>query len=389
VRSFLQGFRGFGAIRSILSLSKDDLIDPRRRRAALVPLARPQWAAIALALTLLVGCARPTGAPLAAVPSPVPTPAAPVTFPRDAAPHDALVEWWYYTGHLNTADGREFGFELTFFQAVRATGPVGYIAHFAVTDVQGQRFSHQARTATGAIQPTLNFDVGGWQLNTAGQVEQLVAEMTPAEGVDKPYAIRLSLTDRKAPALHNNGYIEYGPAGGSYYYSRTRINVVGELYDGTTTLPVTGQAWMDHQWGNFVVAGRGGWDWFSLQLDDGNEYMLYILRAPDGQSAAYGSRVLGDGRVEDIEQSQLQLETLSTWTSPHTGGKYPSSWRVRVPGLANPIRLTPRVADQELYFPGIVLTVPVYWEGAVLVQDDVTGRPLGKGYVELTGYAGQ
>jgi predicted secreted hydrolase len=164
--------------------------------------------------------------------------------------------------------------------------------------------------------------------------------------------------------------------------------VEGDLRDASGTWgPVTGQAWMDHQWGNFVIANAGGWDWFSLQLDDSTELMLYVLRGPDGQqSAVYGSQVLPDGNVRDLQTGDVNVQVLDHWTSPHTGGVYPSSWQVEIPAQQVRLRVTPRLADQELYFPGDQFRGPIYWEGAVQV-DGESGSAGGVGYVELTGYA--
>jgi predicted secreted hydrolase len=328
-------------------------------------------------LVLAAGCR--AAAPLPTVP-PVATAApVPIELPRDAQPHDALIEWWYFTGHLNSAEGKEYGFEFTVFQARRQDAPTGYVAHFAVTDVGGQRFSHQARISQGEASTELPLHVQDWSL---GADDTFSAAMQAGPGAEVPYALSLRFTDLKPAALHHGGFIDYGPAGGSYYYSRTRLSASGTLTtaDGPS-VPVSGEAWMDHQWGNFVVAG-GGWDWYSLQLDDNRELMLYVLRSSSGSvSAVYGSEVLPDGSVRDLQANEVRSEPLGSWTSPHTGAVYPSGWRITIRGQET-LELQPLLADQELYFPGA--SQPVYWEGAVSISGDHGGR----GYVELTGYAG-
>src|SRR5207253_5490843 len=139
-------------------------------------------------------------------------------------------------------------------------------------------FSHQGRLRQGEAFSAFPLDVDGWTLGTADSADVIEAAMQAGPGADPPFGLRLSLIDEKTPALHHGGYIDYGPAGGSYYYSRTRLAVSGELTqsDGAPA-GVSGVAWMDHQWGNFVVAAAGGWDWYSLQLDDHSELMLYVL----------------------------------------------------------------------------------------------------------------
>jgi predicted secreted hydrolase len=342
-----------------------------------------------LLAVVLVGCSRPV-ASLPEAPLPSPTPAPAILFPRDAGPHDALTEWWYYTGHLRSErDGHQYGFEYVVFQARRQAAPTGYLAHAAVSDIDGQRFSHQARFAQGQSATRFPLDVNGWRLDSQGSSDVIQANLEIGPGVDAPFGLDLRLTDDKPPALHHGGYIDYGPAGGSYYYSRTRLSVSGALgqADGEA-VPVSGIAWMDHQWGNFVVASAGGWDWYSLQLDDHTELMLYVLRAATGETTGvYGTQVLADGSVRDLPPGSALAESTGTWTSPHTGAVYPSGWLLRLPD-GERLDVRPLLDDQELWFPGTSSTTGVgamaYWEGAV----GVTGDRTGVGYVELTGYAG-
>ncbi len=304
--------------------------------------------------------------PAAATPTP-----RPVVLPKDAAPHDALTEWWYFTGHLSADDGHAYGFEFTVFQVRRQEAPTGYLAHFAITDVDNQRFTFEARAAQGEPRAQFPLRVQDWSLTGENTIQ---AAMQNAA-----YALQLSFTDEKPAALHHGGFIDNEPAGGSYYYSRTRLIARGELRDGDgQPQSVQGQAWMDHQWGNFVVVG-GGWDWYSLQLDDRSELMLYVLRNGTEVSAVYGSEVLPDGSVHDLAPDEVRSEPIGTWTSPHTGAVYPSGWRLSLRDREQ-LLLTPLAHDQELYFNGLG---PTYWEGAVAISGGRTGR----GYVELTGYA--
>jgi predicted secreted hydrolase len=363
-------------------------------RALRVFVIRLFFAMIAL-LVFAGGCARPI-APLPQAPVPSPTPAAPIVLPRDAGPHAALTEWWYFTGHLKSdLDGSMYGFEFTVFQAQRQGVPTGYLAHFAVSDIGGQRFSHQARSAQREPASTFPLDVNGWTLSTDGSADVIAADMQAGPGADPPFGLRLRLVDEKPPALHHGGYIDIPLLGGSYYYSRTRSQVSGVLRNGQD-IPVSGVAWMDHQWGNFVVGLVGGWDWYSVQLDDRSELMLYVLRAPSGETTAvYGTQVLADGSTRDLAPGSVRAEATGSWTSPHTGGVYPSGWVLTLPG-GERLELRPQLQDQELFFPGLTgqasaltdqgpgAAVPAYWEGAVTVAGDRTGV----GYVELTGYAG-
>jgi predicted secreted hydrolase len=345
---------------------------------------------LALALIALVACARPV-APLPDAALAGPTPAPPIAFPRDAGPHDGLTEWWYYTGHLRSdRDGHQYGFEFVVFQVQRQGAPTGYLAHVAVSDVDGRRFSHQARFTQGQAATDFPLDVNGWRLDRQGASDTIQATMASGPGAQPPFGLDVRVTDDKPPALHHGGYIDYGAAGGSYYYSRTRLSVAGQLAqaDGDQ-VPVSGIAWMDHQWGNFVVASAGGWDWYSLQLDDHTELMLYVLRSAAGDTTGvYGSQVLADGSVRDLPVGSVLAESTGSWTSPHTGGVYPSGWLLSLPD-GERLDVRPQLEDQELWFPGSASTDGIgamaYWEGAV----SVTGDRTGVGYVELTGYAGR
>jgi predicted secreted hydrolase len=324
---------------------------------------RTRLAALLLLAGLLSGCTRSV-APLPDVPRPTPTPAAPIVFPRDAGPHDALTEWWYVTGHLAAEDGHRYGFEFTIFQLHRQGAPTGYLAHYAISDIDDGRFRHEARSVSQAV-PSSSFplQVGGWTFSGKDTID---AQMDSA-----PWTLHLMLADEKRPVLHNGGYLDLGGGGGSYYYSRTRLNASGTL-NGTL---VTGIAWMDHQWGNFLVTDDLVWDWYSVQLDDQTELMVYVLRT---LGLVLGTYVHADGSQDEL--TAVQVEATGSWTSPHTGATYPSGWQLTLPD-GRALSLTPLLQDQELYFPGQG-GLP-YWEGAVGVSGDASGQA----YVELTGYA--
>lgn len=347
----------------------------------------PGRSTIALACFLL-GCQLTASAPpppTAAVLQEAPDHArsyAPIRLPEDDLPHDVLTEWWYYTGHLWAASGRRYGFEFTVFQSVRRDQPVAYLAHFAVTDVAAGRFTYGARfTQRASIAPALVLDVDGWLLSDGDGRARIKA------GLDG-YALDLVLAAEKPPILHQGGIVSFGPAGDSYYYSRTRLAVSGLLWAGEDLEAVAGQAWFDHQWGDFIVPPVGGWDWFSVQLDDCRELMLTVLRAPDGtRLAAFGTFVDADGRSVDLPAEAFTVEALGSWQSPHTKVLYPSGWHVllwdealEVPTVE--LGLAPLLPDQELAFP-----LSSYWEGAVAVSGSADGKHVtGHGYVELVGY---
>jgi predicted secreted hydrolase len=355
---------------------------------------------LALMVLLLSGCGLPgtipTGGHLERAASASTPSLPPVRFPQDEAPHHDLTEWWYYTGHLEGQDAggkmHEYGFELTFFQTLRGAFSPYYAAHFAISDLGAGTFHFDQRAAfepAAVIPPAgsqggFNISLGNWHIQGLNGADYLQATMSG-------YQIEFQLAATKPVVLEgNNGLITYGAAGFSYYYSRTRMALAGTLVDHGEKVQVSGQAWMDHQWGNFVSLLGAGWDWFSLQLDNNTEYMLYIIRDSQKQPiATFGTYVAADGSASEIPAAEISIHALSSWTSPHTGGVYPSGWGVTITsGSAGQLRLTltPQLLDQELV--ATQSTGNAYWEGAVQIRGSLSSAPVaGLGYVELTGYA--
>src|SRR5712691_9998502 len=317
----------------------------------------------------------------------------PVHFPQDEAAHRDLTKWWNYTGHAETPGShpRHYGFELVIFQALRSDLPPVYAAHFAISDVTRGEFHFDQRRLTepGAVIPNgtstsgINVSVGDWSIHGLNGLDHLAAEMSN-------YAMNITLQGLKPPTLHNgNGLITYGLAGFSYYYSRTRMAISGTLVDHNQSLQMTGEAWMDHQWGNFITLVGGGWDWFSIQLSNNTELMLYFIRDASGKVISTYVGYIGPSASDALlPASALHMTVLGHWTSPVTGATYPSGWHIEVsdPQLRASLTLTPELKDQELVV--YQSTGNSYWEGAVSIQGKSAGSAVhGEGYVELTGYA--
>jgi predicted secreted hydrolase len=326
--------------------------------------------------------------------SPTITPFPPIEFPQDEAAHRDLTEWWYYTGHMNAVvpggQVRHYGFELVFFQVLRGDLPPVYAAHFAISDVTRGEFHYDQRRLIepdapipdGTSTSGIDVHINDWSVKGVNGLDHLAANMAD-------YKLSLDLHGLKPPTLHNgNGMITYGLGGFSYYYSRTRMSLTGRLIDHNQPLKVTGEAWMDHQWGNFLTLAGGGWDWFSIQLDNETEMMLYLIRDTTGKTISTYVGFIGP-RAENLllPASALKVTVLGHWRSPVTMANYPSGWRVEIndPQLHASLVLLPELKDQEL----VVLksTGNSYWEGAVRIQGESAGQSVrGEGYVELTGY---
>ena len=335
-------------------------------------------------------------------------------FPRDHFDHpDFRTEWWYYTGNLATAEGRRFGYELTFFRhgVNRSAGETAnvwalkdvWLAHFALSDIDGGQFRHAERmnrsgpglagvSSQDAVVWNGNWRVR-WQLDPQQRAgfssKQLIAL---AEG----FRVDLGMRSEKPPVTHGvNGVSQKSAGAGraSHYVSLTRLLTQGQIELQGRTFQVEGLSWMDHEFfTHSLEANQSGWDWFSIQFEDMSELMLYRLRRKDGSVEPYssGTYVPPNGTSIHIPFNDYSLEPTRNegemWTSPTTKAKYPLRWTLRVPSLGIEATTTTRLRQQELV--GRSGASPAYWEGAIEVRGDRNGKPLnGRGYLEMTGYA--
>jgi predicted secreted hydrolase len=343
----------------------------------------------------------------------------PVTLPRDDGPHDRLTEWWYYTGHLVADDGRRFGFEAVVFRAERGSVPTAWASHLALTDESGARFAYAQRSEIGTQvdrsprgddgQPTgFDLQVGGlnpdlvaagapavaepWRLAGADGIDQIEAALTVEEAAaaGASFGLSLDLRSTKPPALHDDdGFVDFGPAGSSYYYSRTRMAATGALMLDGERLEVEGIAWFDHQWGDFVSVG-GGWDWFAINLEDGTDITISVVFGPEGQGATQSGTVVDpEGSVRYLRHQDLAMFATGAWTSENTGRVYPMNWHIEIPSERLRIDLVPTMEDQEL--DARATTGVIYWEGSHTVGAVRGEFPsptilAGEAYVEMTRY---
>ncbi len=323
------------------------------------------------------------------------------SFPEDHGPHPAFrSEWWYFTGNLSSADGRVFGYQLTFFRSALTDEPEpresawatsqAYMGHFALTVSGGaggdflsyERFARGAGGLAGAGTRPFRVWLEDWSAEGGATVPPI--RLRAAEG---EVAIDLTLENGKPPVPQGDrGLSRKGrkPGNASYYYSLTRLPSRGEIVVGDRRHQVSGSSWMDREWSTSSLdEDVVGWDWFSLQLDDGRDLMVYQLRRADGSAdpLSAGTLVTSDGAATSLGAADYRIEPLSSWRSPGTGRIYPSLWRLRVPSRDLDLEIAPLLPDQELNHSF------VYWEGSVSFRGTAAGRPVGgRGYVELTGY---
>jgi len=331
-------------------------------------------------------------------------------FPKDHGAHPGYrTEWWYYTGNLESESGDRYGFQLTFFRS--QISPPGaekkwprqpsawrtrqvYLAHAAVTDMAGRQHlqvedvARQALGLAGVTQTenqTLVF-LKNWsvQIGPDSQVLKVNAG---------DFAFELNFKPAKPPVLHGDrGYSLKGstPERASCYYSFTRLTGQGRISTSGKTVAVSGSAWMDHEFSTAVLEpGITGWDWFSLQLADQTEIMVFLLRTEKQalHAASSGTFVNAAGQTRHLNKNDFEIDVLDTWKSKHSQARYPSRWRLRIAPLSIDVTIKPTLSDQEMRTLGS--TGVTYWEGSVSVAGKREEQPVkGQGYVELTGYAG-
>lgn len=350
-----------------------------RQAATAVPLA---------AMLYLASCAAHNPVPLR-----TDYPTEPVSLPRDLAAHPwAPIEWWYYTGHLTGGDGHPYAYELTFFLLrvdLNATndlrskwfGDTALMGHFAVVDEISGRYVHRSRFKPAGARATASSKVYDVRLmDWTAQGDLTRHHVSASDGQTR---IELALTPEKPVVAHGHqGIVDKG-GHANHYFSFTRMKTAGTLTLDGQVIPVTGTSWFDREFGYMGVPGDKGWDWYSLRLEDGTDFMIYTIRTADGRilPASQACRISRESVEECIPLSEAKIDPLGVWVSPHTGGIYPSSWHLRIPKWAVDLVIVPTVVDQEFTYRN---GGPIYWEGSCRVL----GHPSnGKGYVELVGYA--
>jgi predicted secreted hydrolase len=327
-----------------------------------------------------------------------------ITFPVDHYSHPSFkTEWWYYTGHLETESGMRYGYQVTFFRfglrdrqnEAKEKPPFSelYMAHFALSDIKAKEFRYRERINRGyngkAGAATDRYLVWNEDWKVAGDQNNHTIQVK-----DRGTELQLNLKSLKQPVLHGENGLSQKAAGegrASYYYSLTRMQSEGALTIDGKTEKVRGLSWMDHEFGsNQLGQDQVGWDWFSIQLDDRTELMLYLMRRKDGTVDPYssGTLVKADGFTRHLKLNQYRVEVLGRWRSPVSGADYPMRWRVTIPAEQIELEINPAFQNQELVTNRS--TRVTYWEGAVDVGGKSRGKTIsGAGYVEMTGYAGK
>lgn len=329
------------------------------------------------------------------------TPVKPLSLPADQAAHYwAQEEWWYYTGILKAEDGRDFGYEVTFFKRITNEDnvpeffipvpaywfkDVAMLGHVAVTDLQNKKFQADQIhnflfNKSKADENKLDVEINGWSVRDENGKHILRADM-------KGYQLALELEPVKPAARHgNDGIVHRGGPYTTYYYSLTNMKTTGTLTVDGKPLKVEGKSWTDHEFGTIKFTDtQDGWDWFSVRLDNNCELMLYMFRNDKAGNfdGGLGTFVMPDGKTISLKKDDIKIKNLDYWYSEKTDSKYPSSWEITIDSLNLKFNVNPVMAEQE-----VRLKPMPYWEGVVQINGTYNNEPVqGKGYVELCGYS--
>jgi predicted secreted hydrolase len=307
-----------------------------------------------------------------------------VGLPADEAPHSKPVEWWYFSGHLSGKDAKghlhTYGYDYVIFQFLGLGPKPIYLSDMSITDLTRKTFKFAGEHDSYPVPKTPDrfaLHAASWTMSGGSGRDTLKAAVPD-------YSLHLGLRTTEPAVLEGNkcGYISLASLGSSYYYSWTSLVTTGTIVDHGVTVRVTGKSWMDHQWGPIDLESGGGWDWFSMQLSNGQQYMLFFIRNKNGQIVeTAGTRVAHGGKdITYLTAANSREKATGSWTSPATHIKYGSGWKVTVPG--GELTVTPDLRNQEV---DLVNTQGVvYWEGDVAIKGKIGGATVsGDGYTEL------
>lgn len=326
-------------------------------------------------------------------------------FPRDHGAHrEFKTEWWYFTGNLADAQGRSFGYQLTIFRQGLQFTPEQkesrwairdfYFGHFAVSDLSTKKFHYLERVDRGALEQSgaSEREMKTWLQEWKIETLDAKTERYRLTASEPEMAIDLMLEPAKPLVLQGHLGVSpksNTPGNASHYYSYPRLKTTGTIRIDGKTYTVTGTSWFDHEFSTSALGEhQAGWDWFSIQLDNGCELMLYQMRNKDGtiDVASQGTWIARDGTKSELARADFQIVPLDSWKSPRSGATYPAHWRVTIPRLNLDLDVSAAIPDQELHLTD--LSKISYWEGACRIQGTQAGKSVsGVGYTELTGYA--
>ena len=317
-------------------------------------------------------------------------------FARDAANHsDYRIEQWSYSGDLSSTNGRRFGYQYKFIRAGVSFKPENpsrwavrdlFITQLAVTDIDGKQFKTAERINRAGVGWAGSADEAFHLWNDDWEVRQNMLRAVEGElGLELNFDAGRPAIAQGTDGVFQKGVLAFNA---SHLYSVTRMPTRGALTLNGQRIEVTGASRMDHEFGgSFLEEGQRGWDWFTIELEDGTDLMIYQLRLADGTRDDYSiaTMVRTDGTRESLRSEDFQLEPLANWTSPASGGTYPTRWRVKIPEKRIEIELSASIENQEIRAAQSLGVT--YWRGRIDVMGTRNGKAIkGCGALEMTGY---
>jgi predicted secreted hydrolase len=331
------------------------------------------------------------------------------SFPEDHAAHpDYRIEWWYLTGNLKSESttletgGNEFGYQITFFRTALQSNPPHrqsrwasnqlWMAHLAVSDINQKKHYQQQRLSRGTLglagiqQQPFKIWLDDWQI-TANDNGNFPLHITAK---DQQFSINLTVNSLKPVVLQGKQGLSQKslePGNASYYYSFTRLHTTGTLTVEDKEYQLNGLSWLDREWSSSALGKhQSGWDWFSLQLNNGEELMYYRMRNkknnrsnPTNTQGSQGKWINKDGTTINLTSKDVTLTPLEYWQAEN-GKRYPVSWKMAIPRLSQHLIIKAAINDQ------LMRTSVEYWEGSVTVHSINSKQQIGQGYLEMTGY---
>jgi predicted secreted hydrolase len=308
------------------------------------------------------------------------------SFPEDHGTHEGFRnEWWYFTGNLYDNEGNRFGYQLTFFRislspleadrtSAWGTNQI-YMAHFTVSDIENEefycfeKFNRDALGLAGFTEDPFKMNVGDWYMLGTGEGDFPWQLYASKDGI----TLSLDVTPLKDIVFEGDRGLSYksvDKTSASYYYSITRLATEGYIEINGTRHEVSGNSWLDREWSTSALnEEQGGWDWFSMQLNDNTEIVYFQLRYKDGSVYPYneGLIVNDDSSTVKLETGDIVLTVLDTWKSS-SGVTYPVKWQAEVSPLGKTLIVEAAFNGQELDLS------TRYWEGAVNIYDSQKDR---------------
>lgn len=311
-----------------------------------------------------------------------------VQFPQDELPHDKIIEWWYFNGHLWDENKNHYAFMFAFFKAdlkrvnlpfLKAL-PVKniYFEHSLISDIKNKKFYSTINPFCLLLPEKTETPLLSLRYVSQPPNISFLKETKPFSFRLKTKNLDLNFISAKKPLLENQtGFIALKPGRETWYYSLTDLATSGEIKIGKKALKVAGKSWHDHQWADAPYE-NDFWLWFSFQLENGREIVCFEYGREIKKRMATVMYKNGDQKTFDVEI----IPGKDLWTSPQTGASYPQEWEIRIPEEKIKLAVKSLNENQEMIY-GLIN----YWEGGLAVEAEIAGKKFnGLGFAELVGF---